>query len=43
MVDATLFFTPHQDDETLSMGSAIIEHVEKVIHMSYYAQMGVNL
>ncbi|EGT5080366.1 TPA: PIG-L family deacetylase [Clostridioides difficile] len=29
MVDATLFFTPHQDDETLSMGSAIIEHVEK--------------
>ncbi|MGO0882142.1 PIG-L family deacetylase [Clostridioides difficile] len=28
MVDATLFFTPHQDDETLSMGSAIIEHVE---------------
>lgn len=29
MVDATLFFTPHQDDEILSMGSAIIEHVEK--------------
>lgn len=29
MVEATLFFSPHQDDETLSMGNAIIEHVEK--------------
>ncbi|MFL8712016.1 PIG-L family deacetylase [Clostridioides sp. GD02377] len=29
MVEATLFFSPHQDDEILSMGSDIIEHVEK--------------
>lgn len=29
MIEATLFFSPHQDDEILSMGSAIIEHVEK--------------
>jgi LmbE family N-acetylglucosaminyl deacetylase len=28
MMETTLFFTPHQDDEVLSMGNSIIEHAK---------------
>lgn len=28
MTDPAVFFTPHQDDETLSMGASIVQHVQ---------------